>query len=88
MRTGVGRFHSSMYKWGLAPSPNCECGTTEQTAHHVIFLCLIHHVPRGTRGLQALEGAINVGLISPLPVSDLGSAAAWGGERINPRPWP
>ena len=24
MRTGVGRFHSSMYKWGLAPSPNCE----------------------------------------------------------------
>ena len=23
--TGVGRFHSSMHKWGLAPSPNCEC---------------------------------------------------------------
>ena len=24
LRTGVGRFHSSMHKWGLAPSPNCE----------------------------------------------------------------
>ena len=25
-RTGVGRFHSSMHKWGLAPSPNCKWG--------------------------------------------------------------
>ena len=24
LRTGVGRFHWSMHKWGLAPSPNCE----------------------------------------------------------------
>ena len=26
LRTGVRRFHSSMHKWGLVPSPNCECG--------------------------------------------------------------
>ena len=57
LRIGVGRFHSSMYKWGLAPSPNCECGATEQTADHVISSCLIHHVPRGTRGLQVLDDA-------------------------------
>ena len=48
LRTGVGRFHSSMYKWGLAPSSNFECGATEQTSDHITSLCLIHHVPRGT----------------------------------------
>ena len=57
MRTGIERFHSSMYKWGLAPSPICECGDTEQTSDHIIFSCLIHHVPRGTRGLQVLDNA-------------------------------
>ena len=36
LRTGVGRFHSSMHKWVLAPSPNCECGASEQTADHVL----------------------------------------------------
>ena len=40
-----GSFHSSMYNWGLVPSPNCECGATEQTADHVISSCLLHHVP-------------------------------------------
>ena len=55
LRTGVGHFHSSMYKWGLAPSPNCECGTTEQTADYIISSCLLHHVPRGTQGLQVLN---------------------------------
>ena len=34
LRTGVGRFHSSMHKWYIASSPNYECGASEQTADH------------------------------------------------------
>ena len=57
MQTGVVRFHSSMYKWGLASSSNCKCGATKQTADHDISLRLIHHVSRGIRGLQVLDDA-------------------------------
>ena len=56
-QAGVRRFHSSMYKWGFVPSPKFECGATEQIADHVISSCLIHHVPRGTLGLQVLDEA-------------------------------
>ena len=68
LRTGEGRFHSSMYKWGLAPSLNCECGATEQTADHIISSCLIHHVPRVTRGLQVLDDATQCRL-NPLRIT-------------------
>ena len=52
LQTGVGLFHSSMHKWGLAPSPNCECGASEQTADHVLTVCPIHRAPHGARGLR------------------------------------
>ena len=55
LRTGVGRFHSSMHKWGLAPSPNCECGASEQTADHILTACPIHRGPHGARGLMVLD---------------------------------
>ena len=35
LRTGIRRLHSSMLKWGLAPSPNCKCGASKQTENHV-----------------------------------------------------
>ena len=54
-RTGVGRFYSFMYKWDLAPSPNCECGATNQTAYHAISTCPIHRAPRGVAGLTVLD---------------------------------
>ena len=43
--TGVGRFYLSLHKWGLAPSPNCECGASEQTADHVLTTYPIHRAP-------------------------------------------
>ena len=52
--TGVGQFHSSMHKWDLAPSLNCECGASEQTADHVLTACPIHRAPHGARGLTVL----------------------------------
>ena len=55
LQTGVGRFHSSMHKWGLAPSSNCECGASEQTADHVLTACPIHRAPHGARGLTVLD---------------------------------
>ena len=55
LRTGVEQFHSSMHKWGLAPSPNCDCGASEQTADHVLTACLIHRAPHGARGLTVLD---------------------------------
>ena len=55
LRSGVGRFYSSMHKWGLAPSPNCKCGASEQTADHVLTACPIHRAPYGARGLTVLD---------------------------------
>ena len=79
--TGVGRFHSSMHKWGLAPSPNCECGASEQTADHLLTACPIHRAPQETRGLTVLDDETRI-----TATSDPRSAAVWGSKRINPRP--
>ena len=92
LRTSVVRFHSSMYKWGLSPSPNCECGASEQTADHVLTACPIgHHIGRIGHHMEHEVWRfwltkLDAGLITPLPASDSGSAAVWGSKRINPRP--
>ena len=55
LRAGVGRFQSFMHKWGLAPTSNCECGTAEQTAEHIILTCPVHRAPTGICGLTVLD---------------------------------
>ena len=52
---GVGCFQSSMHKWGLAPTLNCECGAAEQTAEHIILTCFVHRAPTRIRGLTVLD---------------------------------
>ena len=55
LRTGVGRSHFFMHKWVLAPSPNCKCGASDQTADHVLTACPIHRAPHGARRLTVLD---------------------------------
>ena len=55
LRTGVGRFHSSMHKWCLTYLPDCECGASEQTADYALTACSIHWAPHGARGLTVLD---------------------------------
>ena len=75
LRTGVGRFHLSMHKWGLAASPNCECGASVKSADHVLRACPIHRAPHGTQCLTFWMTKLDAGLITLLPASDPGSAA-------------
>jgi len=39
LRTGVGHFHSCLYKSGMASSAACECGAEEQTVDYVALQC-------------------------------------------------
>ena len=39
----------------LTSLPNCECGTSEETADHVLTACPIHRAPHGARGLTVLD---------------------------------
>jgi len=45
LRTGVRRFRSCLYKWGMACSAACECGAKEQTIGHVVLQCPIFYLP-------------------------------------------
>jgi len=55
LRTGIGQFRSTMYKWGLVSSTNCICGAEEQTADQILASCPLYHPPNGTLGLTALD---------------------------------
>ena len=65
LRTGVGRFTSSLYKWRMAFSVACECGAEKQTVDHVVLQCSIHRPPHGLHGLtvpgdETIEWLLNI----------------------------
>ena len=49
LRTGVGLFRSTMYKWGMASSAACECGAEEQIVDHLIANCSIYGYANGLK---------------------------------------
>ena len=55
LHTGVGRFGSSMHKWGFASSAKCECGASKQTADNIILACPTHRAPQGIMSLTVLD---------------------------------
>ena len=57
LRSGVGRFNANLYRWGLAESPACDCGSEEQSADHVITDCPLYGSPSGIPGLTEMDEA-------------------------------
>jgi len=55
LRFGVGLFRSTMHKWGLALSANCNWGAEKQTADHILASCSMYHPFKGTLVLAALD---------------------------------
>ena len=60
---------------GFASSPNCDCGTIEQIANHILITCPIHGAPHKVRGLTALDDKVRCWLNIITSASDPGSRA-------------
>ena len=76
LRTGVGRFFSCLYKWGMASSAAREYGQEEQTVDIVVLKGPTNRPPHGLHGLTVLDRdagmGVHYGELPPLPFE-------WGG---------
>ena len=52
LRTGVDRFDTYLYCWGMLDTPKCICGAEEQLASQIIFACDILHPPNYLEDLR------------------------------------
>ena len=67
LRTGVGRFRSCLYKWGMASSAACKYGAEEQTVDHAVLQCPIHRPPHGLHGVTVLDDETTEWLLNTCP---------------------
>ena len=67
LRTGIGRFRSTMHRWGMSHSAACECGAEEQTADHIITTCPKYHLSSGTHGLLTMCKGLTSWLLDTCP---------------------
>jgi len=74
LRTGVGRFRSCLYKWGMASSAAFECGAEEQTVDHVVLQCPISRPPHGLHGPGWWD---NWMAVRHLPLDQVRPSSSW-----------
>jgi len=65
LRTGVGRFDTCLYRWGMPDTPKCICGAKEQSANHIFFDWNI------LRSLNCLEDLRSLDIINTEWLKDL-----------------
>ena len=46
LRTGHCRLRAHMYRMGLSDTPDCQCGTAQQTPEHILQTCPNHQEAR------------------------------------------
>ncbi|RZF37085.1 hypothetical protein LSTR_LSTR012577 [Laodelphax striatellus] len=61
VRTGHGVCGDSLHKWGIIPSPQCDCGAPNQTVRHIVEVCPVPFAPSGfkVRYLKVFESKLN-----------------------------
>jgi len=52
LRTGHGRTGLMMHRWGLSPTPQCDCGHHTQSARHTVEECPTRAFPGGLTELN------------------------------------
>ena len=55
LRTGVGRFGSTLHRWGMRDTASFECGADAQTPDHLIMDCSQYRSPNGIDVLIQLD---------------------------------
>lgn len=55
LRTSHGRCGSTMFKWNMRPTPNCDCDCVEQTTNHIVNDCALRKFEGGLTELHELK---------------------------------